>query len=228
MKKDNEIQKNVLEELDHLPFINTAQIGVTVRNGIVNLSGRIDTYPHKIIAERAILKLKNVHGVADNLEVILKDENKKSDPEIAQAVLYAIEWHSGLDPDNIKIIVENGIVTMAGEVNWDYQRKLAYQTVSHINGVIRVINNIKLAERPISEQVKEKIRAAFQRNANIEAGSIHVSLEGNTVILNGKVRSWLEKLEVENTIWSLPGIVAVENKLEYSEPSYSSSYIIES
>lgn len=205
-----------MDELTHIPLLNPSEIGVSVKNGIVTLTGNVDSYPQKVAAERAVLRLKDVHGVADDLIVALNNKNNKSDSEIAQAALYAVEWHSGLDPDKIKILVEDGVVTLSGTVDWDYQRKLAFKTVKNIVGIKNVINNIKLRQRPIPEQVKEKIKAAFHRNANINASAIHVELEGHKVVLTGTVKSWLEKVEAENTVWSLPGISEVENKLEYT------------
>ncbi|MGZ3901296.1 MAG: BON domain-containing protein, partial [Bacteroidia bacterium] len=113
MKKDIEIQKNVMDELQHIRSLNASEVGVSVKNGIVTLTGNVDSYPRKVAIERAVLKVKDVHGVADDLYVKLNGEQTKSDSEIAQAALYAIEWHSGLDPDKIKIIVDDGVVTIS-------------------------------------------------------------------------------------------------------------------
>lgn len=217
MKRDSEIQKNVMEELGHIHSLNASEVGVSVRNGIVTLSGYVKSYPAKVTIGRAVLSIKNVRGIAEELQVRLSDEDKIDDSNIAQAALYSLEWHSGLDPDKIQLMVEDGVVTITGTVDWDYQRKHAQKTVGNIMGVKNVINNLRLRVRPLPEQVMDKIKAAFLRNANIDAASIHVVLEGHKVILTGTVRSWLEKLEAENTVWSLPGIIEVDNQLEYKE-----------
>jgi osmotically-inducible protein OsmY len=217
MKKDNEIQKNVMEELKNLPSLHASEIGVAVKNGIVTLSGVVDSYPRKIAVERTVIKVKNVRGIAEDIQVKLNGSCSKTDSEIAQAVLYSIEWHSGLDPEKIKVHVEDGIVTINGKVDWDYQRKLAQKTAANITGVRGLINNIEIMHRPVPGEIKEKIQSSFVRNANIDSGKITIDIEGNKVILKGKVKCQYEKKEAENTVWSLPGVSKVENKLECEE-----------
>ena len=217
MKKDLEIQKNVMEEIKNIPSLNSAEIGIAVKNGIVTLSGIVTSYPKKIAIERAVLKVKDVIGIAEELEVKLNGSDKRTDSEIAQAVLYAVEWHSGLDKEKIKIFVEDGIVTLEGQVDWDYQRKLAQKTVNNIQGVCGVINNIKISQRPLPDQIKEKIHSSFMRSANIDADKINIEVDGNKVILKGRVKSWTERKEAENTVWNMPGVSEVNNLLDYEE-----------
>ena len=217
MKKDIEIQKNVMEELKSVSSLNASEIGVAVKNGIVTLSGIVDSYPKKIAVERAVLKIKNVHGIAEDITVRLNGSHKKTDTELAQAVIYALEWHSGLDPDKIKIFVENGLVTIEGSVDWNYQRKLAQKAVRNIIGVTGIVNNMKIASRPVANQIREKIHSSFVRHANIDADKIKIEVNGNSVTLKGKVRNWSEKKDAEHSVWALPGVSEVENKLEYDE-----------
>jgi len=213
MKKDIEIQTNVMEELKSIPSVDSAEIGVGVKNAIVTLWGIVDSYPKKIAVERAVMKIKNVKGIAEDIIVRLNGSNKKTDAEIAQAVMYALEWHSGLEPEKIKILVEDGVVTIDGDVEWDYKRKLASKTVGNIIGVNGVINNMKIASRPMTNKIKEKIHTAFVRNATIDAGQIKVEVLGNKVILSGRVKNWAERKEAEQSVWVLPGVSDVENRL---------------
>lgn len=217
MKKDIEIQANVIEELKSLPSINASEIGVAVKNGIVTLSGTVESHPKKIAVERAVMKIKNVKGIAEDIIVKLNGSSKKTDAEIAQAVLYALEWHSGLEPEKIKIFVENGVVSIEGTVEWDYKRKLATKTVSNIIGVSGIINNMKIASRPMVNLIREKIQSAFVRNANIDANQIKVEVVGNKVILSGKVKNWAERKEAEQSVWVLPGVNEIENRLMCDE-----------
>jgi len=213
MKKDIEIQTNVMEELKSIPSVDSTEIGVGVKNGIVTLWGIVDSYPKKIAVERAVMKIKNVKGIAEDIIVRLNGSNKKTDAEIAQAVLYALEWHSGLEPEKIKILVEDGVVTIDGDVEWDYKRKLASKTVGNIIGVSGIINNMKIASRPMTNQIIEKIHSAFVRNAAIDADQIKVEVLGNKVILSGRVKNWAERKEAEQSVWVLPGVSDVENRL---------------
>jgi osmotically-inducible protein OsmY len=217
MKKDIEIQKNVMDEIQSIPSVNASEIGVGVKNGIVTLSGIVTSYPQKIALERTVLKVRDVQGLAEGLQVKLNGYHKRADSEIAQAVMYSLEWHSGLDKDKIQIMVEKGEVTIEGQVDWDYQRKLAYKTVSNITGVTAVINNLKIANRPLPAEIKNQIQVAFSRNANIHSGNIQVSLNDHKVTLNGKVKSWAEKKEAEEAVWKMPGVTEVKNQLEYEE-----------
>ena len=214
MKKDIETQENVLEELRHTPMINANEIGVTVKNGLVTLSGMVDTYPQKIRIERAVKKVKGVRGIAEDIEVVLPLNHKKNDSEIAQAILHAIEWHSALQLDKVNILVEDGCVVIEGTADWDFQRKSVSQVASHIVGVKSVINNIKLSPVPSTDNIRNKMQAAFARNATIAAEKIEISIENSKVILSGIVNSWAEYEEAERTAWATPGVAKVENNLE--------------
>jgi osmotically-inducible protein OsmY len=217
MKKDIEIQANVIEELKSLPSINASEIGVAVKNGIVNLSGTVDSYPKKIAIERAVIKIKNVKGIAEDMIVRLNGSSNKTDAEIAQAVLYALEWHSGLEPEKIKIFVEKGVVSIEGNVEWDYKRKLASKAITNIIGVTGIINNMKISGRPLASEIKEKIHASFARNANVDADRIKVEVLGKKVILSGNVSNWAERKEAEQSVWVLPGVSEIDNRLMCEE-----------
>jgi osmotically-inducible protein OsmY len=217
MKKDIEIQNNVMEALKWTPLLNANEIGVAVKNGIVTLSGVVDSYPKKIKAERITRNVKGVRGIAEDITVKLNDKDKKTDPEIAQAVLYELEWHSNLDADKIKILVEDGTVTLEGNVDWDFQRKSAARAIWSIKGVQRIINNIVVTRVAVAADLKKKIESAFQRHAHLDAKKINVEVDGHKVILSGNVSSWDEKVEAEKAVWSAPGVDTIVNHIECAE-----------
>ena len=217
MKKDLEIQKNVMDELSWTPLLNANEIGVAVKNGIVTLSGIVDSYPKKIKTERVAQKVIGVRGIAENIEVRIKETDKKDDSEIAQAVLNELEWHCNLDPQKIKILVEDGNVTLEGTVNWDFQRKLTAKAIWNIKGVKGITNNIKLTDAPSPSNLQDKIKSALDRHAKLDAKSIKVKVDGHKVTLTGSVSSFAEKLDAEKAIWSSPGVTCIENNIECEE-----------
>lgn len=217
MKKDSEIQKNVMEELSCLPLVNANEIGVMVKNGIVTLSGVIDSYPKKIAVEKAVKKIAGVKGIAEDLVVNLNGRHERTDSELAQAIMHALEWHSAAPADRIRILVEDAWVTVEGSVDWDFQRKSVSRVIENNIGVKGITNNITIAHRPAPADIKSKILAAFIRNASLDAGKIKVSIEGGNVVLSGKVYTWAEYEEAERSVWSVPGVSHIENKLEFED-----------
>ncbi len=214
MKKDIQIQKDVIEELIHTPMVNANEIGVAVVHGIATLTGTVDSYPKKIRIEKAVKKIRGIRGIAEEIVVKLNGNQKKTDTEIAEAVLHAIEWHSAVQVEQVKITVEDGWLTLEGTVDWDFQRKSAATAAESIKGVTGITNNIKLSATPATADVKEKIQSAFVRNASLDAGKIQIEVMGSKVILNGEVYSWTEYEEAERSAWNTPGVSSVENKLK--------------
>jgi osmotically-inducible protein OsmY len=217
MKKDLEIQKNVVEELKCIPLINANEIGVIVKNGIVTLSGTTDSYPKKVAIEKAVKKVKGVKGIAEDIAVNLTNAYTKTDSEIAQAILSALEWQIADQADQVTILVEDGWVTVEGSVDWDFQRKSIKKIAENIIGVKGISNNIKIIQRPVSSDIKNKIVAAFIRNASIDASKIDIVTEGSKVILSGTVNTWAEYEEAERSAWSTPGVNVIENQLEFED-----------
>lgn len=214
MKTDYEIQKDVMDELRWEPILSANEIGVAVKNGIVTLSGTVDTFSKKAAAERAASKVSGVKAVAEDLEVKLFNTLKKNDTEIAQAIMTALKWNSSVNEDKIMVKVDNGWVTLEGEAEWLFQKNSAKNSIENLVGVRGITNRIQLTPKVKMNEVKEKINAAFQRHASLDASHIHAGTIGNKVILTGTVRSLAEKNDAEDAAWAAPGVTMVENKLE--------------
>lgn len=221
MKTDLQIQKDVMDELQWQPILNASEIGVAVKNGVVTLSGIVDTYSKKIAAENAAKKVANVKAIAEDIQVGVSPTYRKTDTEIAEAVFNALKWHSVVHEDKIKIKVEDGIVKLEGEVEWEYERKMARTAIENLNGVKYVTNLITVKPKISPVELESKIRAAFQRNASLDAGKIITIVDGNKVVLEGKVRSFVESEDAENVAWAAPGVMSVVNKLKIELPEYA-------
>ncbi len=221
MKSDIEIQKDVIEQLKWEPFLNSAQIGVAVKNGIVTLSGQVDAYSKKILAEKTTKKVAGVKAIAEDIQVGISPVYKKTDTEIAEAVVNALKWHTMIPDEKIKVSVEDGNVKLEGDVEWEYQRNQAKTAIENLTGVRFVTNLVAVKPKITPYELQQKINSSFQRSANIDSARITAEVLGSKVTLRGKVRSFSEKEDAENAVWSAPGVVSVENKLLIEEPEYA-------
>ncbi len=221
MKTDMQIQKEVIEELKWQPLLNASEIGVAVKNGIVTLSGRVDNYGKKLIAEKAVKKVAGVKAVAEDIQVGISPALRKTDTEIAEAVLHALKWHSAIQEEKIRIKVEDGHVKLEGEVDWDFQRTSAKTAIENLTGVRSVLNLITVKPKAKPADIQQKISSAFHRSATIDAGRITAEVSGSKVTLFGKVRSIAEKEDAETAAWNAPGITQVVSKLEIEVPEYA-------
>jgi len=221
MKTDYQIQKDVMDELKWQPFLNSSQIGVAVKEGVVTLSGIVDNYTKKIEAEKAAKSVSGVKAVAEDIQVGLSPSYRKTDAEIATAVVNALRWQSAFDENKLKIKVEDGVVKLEGQVDWAYQRTIAKTAIQNLTGVKAVINLVTLKQTVAAADVEKKITSAFQRNAALDAAKIAANVSGETVTLRGTVRSFTEKEDAENAAWAAPGIYSVVNNLEIEEPEYA-------
>jgi osmotically-inducible protein OsmY len=221
MKSDLQIQSDVMDELKWEPYLNASQIGVAVSNGIVTLSGQVDSYSKKLSAEKAAKRVSGVKAIAEDIQIGVSPAFRKTDTEIAEAILSALKWHSALQEEKIKIKVEDGIVKLDGEVEWEYQRNNAKVAIENLTGVRSVINLITVKPKISPTDIQQKISAAFHRSATIDAEKIQSDVVGNKVTLRGKVRSFAEKEDAENAAWAAPGITSVENKLQIEVPEYA-------
>ncbi|MFI5185121.1 MAG: BON domain-containing protein [Chitinophagales bacterium] len=217
MKTDYQIQKNVMAQLNWEPILNASEIGVAVKDGVVTLSGIVDTYTKKMEAERAARKVYGVRAVAPNIQVGVSPIFKKTDSEIAETVLNALRLHTAVMEDRIRIKVENGTVTLEGDVEWEYQRKAAVTAIENLPGVRDVFNFIIVKPKVAAKDIEKKISAAFHRHATIDAEKVTAEIIGSKVILKGIVRSLAEKEDAENAVWPAPGVTTVDNRLIVEE-----------
>jgi osmotically-inducible protein OsmY len=221
MKSDSQIQKDVMDQLKWEPFLKASEIGVAVKNGIVTLSGNVDSYSKKLTAENAAKKIGGVKAIAEDIQIGVSPLFAKTDTEIAEAVLNALRWHSAVQEEKIKVKVENGNVRLDGEVEWDYERTSAKSAIETLAGVRSVLNMVSVKPKITPSEIEKKISAAFHRSATIDAGKIDAEVTGGKVKLRGKVRSFAEKEDAEVAAWNAPGVISVESYLAIEAPEYS-------
>ncbi|MCU1298501.1 MAG: Ornithine aminotransferase [Acidobacteriaceae bacterium] len=211
IRTDEEIQRDVLAELKWDAQVQPNEIGVSVKDGVVILTGWVDSFLKKWAAEEAAHRVPGVKAVANDIEVRLPSE--RTDADIAAAAIRALEWDAGIPSDKIEVTVSKGWVTLKGEVEWQYQKEDAERVLRRLSGVKGVTNLIVVKPRTTASELKKKIEEALVRNAQIDASRISVEVQGTKAILKGTVRSWAEKEEAERVAWLAPGITSVENRI---------------
>jgi osmotically-inducible protein OsmY len=215
-RSDAEIERDVKEELEWDPDLDGTDIAISVKDGVVTLTGFVKTYTDKYEAEAAAKRVSGVRAVANDIEVRMPSVDERPDPEIAREAVTAVKSQLPVSSENIKVVVKNGWVTLEGEVEWQYQRNTAEGAVRRIKGVKGVTNLIQLKPRAQPEDIKRKIQEAFRRSAELDANRIQVETRGSEVILKGTVRSWIEREEAERVAWSAPGVTKVEDRIVVS------------
>jgi osmotically-inducible protein OsmY len=214
-RADEEIQREVLEELKWDARVQPNEIAVAVKGGIVTLAGWVDNYSKKWAAERAAHRVRGVKAVANDIEVRLPIDAVRTDADIAAAALRALEWDAFVPINKVEVTVSKGWVTLRGEVEWEYERRAAERSIRKLTGVRGVTNLITVKPRvsPSPDELRRKIEEALVRSAETDAERITVEVRGDHVTLKGTVRSWVEKQEAERVAWSAPGVTAVDNQI---------------
>jgi osmotically-inducible protein OsmY len=216
MKSNHQLKEDVCAELDFDPSIDTKKVAVAVLDGIVTLSGSVSNFYEKWSVERAVKRVAGVIGIAEELTVQPYPIIEHSDTEIAQAARHAIKWSVAIAEEQIQIMVENGMITLEGEVDWHYQKQNVYDAVIHLRGVQGVHNRIALKPYLTSADVRQKIEAALKRSADLDAKKVHVTVENGNVTLKGNLSTWTERDTASRVAWNAAGVITVNNQIVVS------------
>lgn len=214
MKPDSEIKRDVEAELNWSPDVDQTDLAVKVSNAVVTLTGFVPSFFEKYRAEEAVKRVAGVAGIANDVQV--RPAYGLDDPEIARAAVAAIRVELPSAPESVKALVQNGHVTLEGSVEWNFQRERVEDAVRRLTGVITVDNEILIKPRVEPSDIKHRIEDAFRRSAEVDASRISVKAEGGTVTLSGRVRTWSERAQAQQTAWFAPGVSQVKNEITIS------------
>jgi osmotically-inducible protein OsmY len=213
--QDHALRQDILDQLDFEPSIDANDIGVTVEDGVVTLSGHTPNYQQKLTVERIVSRIRGVKGMAIEIEVRAGAPGT-ADDEIAKRALNTLNWSTVVPPDKVQVKVQDGWVTLSGTLDWHYQKRGAENALRGLKGVRGITNLVELKPRVSAKDVKSRIEGALKRSADVEAKAIKVNVLGNKVILEGNVRAWSERRAVEQAAWSVPGVTTVDDRLTVS------------
>ena len=212
MSHDQQLKQPALDELNWEPSVNAAHIGVTAQDGVITLTGNVETYSEKHSAEMAALRVKDVRAVAEEIKVRLPFDVKRRDPEIAEAALHRLAWDSCVPKDAVKVTVSEGWLTLTGQVPWHYQHDAAAQAVRTLWGVTGVSNQIAAEARPNTGDIKSDIMGALRRSW-FKPERVDVAAANGAATLTGKVNTWSERELAASTAWAAPGVSSVTNDI---------------
>ena len=217
MKTDTALQQDILAELEWEPSVNAANVGVAVKDGVVTLTGHVDTYAEKHDAERAARRVSGVKAIAVEMDVRLAGSDQRTDSDIARTAINVLEWNTSVPRDSVQVRVENGWLTLSGEVQWEYQRQSVADGVRSLMGVTGVSDRIVLEPDVSSDAIRADIEAALKRRAQKDSRRISVSVDGHEVTLGGSVASWAEKDLANHSAW---GTAGVRNVVDHMTVAY--------
>ncbi len=210
---DITLRQNILDELEFEPKVDAAEIGVTARDGVITLTGHVGTYAEKDAAEKAARRVKGVRAIAQEIDVRILGPRRTDDDDIARRAVKILDWNISIPKQMVQIRVCKGVVTLTGEVEWQYQKNAAAAAVRDLAGVVGVSNLIQVVPGISADDVKKRIENALERDAELEAQAIQVDVSGGKVTLKGKVRTWSERRAAERAAWSAPGVCALDDQL---------------
>ncbi len=214
MKSDAELKRDIEAELAWDPMVRSNEIGVAVKDGVVTLSGHLETYSEKWAVEKVLRRVPGVKAIALELDVRLSPAHRRSDTDIAQAAELALTWHSLVPPEAVRVTVDNGWITLQGDVEWDFQRKSAEKALRDLRGVVGLSNEITIRRKATASGLEKRIEEALTRQAVRAAKHIDISVADGTVTLRGTVHSWQERDAAQGAAWSAPGVRRVTNELK--------------
>lgn len=214
---DLDVQALVYDELEWTPEVDAAGIGVAVDDGAVTLSGEVESYAERLAANRAAFRVRGVRAVVDNITVHPKGGWPVTETDVAKNVERALEAASNV-PDSVHAQVHEHVVTLTGEVEWDYQRRAARRAVQFLDGVYTVRDDITLSSRPTAVDTQDRIARALVRNAQLDAHAITVTVTGGKVTLTGTVRSAAERVQAEQAAWASPHVTEIDNRIAVRAP----------
>jgi osmotically-inducible protein OsmY len=214
MKTDRQLQQDVMSELAWEPSVTSTEIGVEVKGGVVTLAGHVGSYLEKWEAQRAAQRVSGVKALAVEMDVSLPGSSTRNDVDIARAASNVLQWNTYWPEDQIKVLVENGWITLSGELDWEYQREAAERSVRGLMGVTGISNQIVLKSVATLRPDKSQIEAALKRRIHSDSRHITVEVDGADVILSGTVHSWADREAARNSAWSTPGVRNVADNLD--------------
>lgn len=213
---DKQLRQNVIDELDFEPSIESADIGVAAKNGIVTVTGHVPTYTQKLATKRAVWRVKGVKAIAREIQVRIPGDKQHNDDQIAQRAVSILAWNAAIPRDSVHLTVQHGWVTLTGQLDWNYQREAAENAVRKLSGVAGVINDIALKPTIQAVDVKQRITYALKRHAEVEATHVQISVRDGIVSLEGEVDNWDERQAIVQAAWPALGVRMVDDRLRIS------------
>ena len=213
MSNDSDLKKSVLDELLWEPSVDAAHIGVTAHSGVVTLTGHVENYTHKFNAEKAASRVKGVKAVAEEIEVKVPYDAKRSDEDIAAAAVDRLSWNTAIPDDAIQVKVEKGWVTLTGTVDWHFEKDAAEHDIRALSGVVGVANSVIVKPVVNATNVKDSIEQALHRSWYYDPNTINVSAQGGKIRLTGTVSTWNARRLAGSAAWSAPGATSVVNDI---------------
>jgi osmotically-inducible protein OsmY len=211
--KEAKLRQDIIDEFEFDPSFDGEHVGVAVDRNVVTLSGHVNSYAQKVAAIAAARRVKGVHAIADNIEVRYSFQSKTADDQIAQRASDILNWDVIVPSHSVDVLVQDGWVTLTGDVSWYYERVAAEDDIRKLSGVVGVTNNIKIKPHVDVSDIKAKIESALKRHAEVEANAIRVTVQDDKVVLEGRVGNRDERYKVETAAWSTPGVASVDDRL---------------